>query len=412
MENQAGLLDYVIGVAVLVVLIALFIWFVVRAVRRSDDPGKLITRMVASLVVVPILLLGFKSHNPLFLFLCFLLSGAIMACFWTSYITAAIARPFSNLYSGGDLSAEPAPFYSVAEGKRNTGRYLEAIAGIRGELAKFPNDFKGQMMLADIQAENLRDVEAAQETLQAMLAQPGHERKNIAYALNRLADWHLKIDKNPEAAKEAVQWIIQMYPGTEAAYQATQRLAHMDNPVSAPSQPQRFVVKQQTEHLGLREDFSSLKAPAEDFEVTAATLLKRLEAQPSDNEAREQLAILYARQFNRLDMAAELIEQMLAQEGAPVSHRVHWLNLLADLQITVALDSTAARKTLQRIIDIAPGSVDAGKASQRMLFVDRDVRNQKAGTTFHVGEYEQNIGLKNPKYPTTPKSHDGTPETM
>jgi tetratricopeptide (TPR) repeat protein len=406
MENQASFLDYLLGTGVVVAAIAVFGWLIVSAVRHSEDPGKLISRMVASLVVVPILLLGFKSNSPLFLFLCFLLSGAIMACFWTSYITAAIAKPFSNLYSGGDIAAERRPFYSMAEGKRNTGRYLEAIAEIRAELAKFPNDFKGQMMLAEIQAENLKEVGAAQETLQAMLAQPGHEPKNVAYAMNRLADWHLKIDKDVEAAKEAVQWILQMFPDTEAAYQATQRLAHMDKLVSGGGEAQRFVVKEQTQHIALENGFDGIKPAPEDFQAAAAALLNRLEAQPDDNETREQLAVLYARQFHRMDMATELIEQMLAQSGVPTRHRVHWLNLLADLQITVAADAVAARKALQRIIDTCPGTVDVEKATQRMLFIERDIKNQKAGTTFQMGEYDQNIGLKNPQYPSTPKSHD------
>jgi uncharacterized protein (DUF1499 family) len=406
MENQGGFLDYFLGTAVLVAAIAVFGWLIARAVRRSDDPVKLIIRMALSLLAIPIFAMGYNTHNIGFMILYAMVAGLILAILWTSYITAAIAKPFSNLYSGGDIAADRQPFYSTAEGKRNTGRYLEAIAEIRAELARFPNDFKGQMMLADIQAENLKEVGAARETLQAMLAQPGHEPRNVAYAMNRLADWHLKIDKDVEAAKQAVQWIIQMFPGTEAAYQATQRLAHMDKLVSGSVEAQRFVVKEQTKYIALEDGFNGIKPAPEDIQAVAAALLNRLEAQPADNEAREQLAILYARQFHRMDMATDLIEQMLAHPGVPTRHRVHWLNLLADLHITVATDPVAARKALQRIIDTCPGTVDVEKATQRMLFIERDIKNQKAGATFRVGEYEQNIGLNKPEYPSADKSRD------
>ncbi len=403
MENQGSFFDYAKGLAILLAGMGVLIWLIVYSLRHSEDPFRLLSRMVASLVALPIIYIGYISGIPGFIIICALVAGIILAIIWTPYITAAIATPFTNLYDGGKVAAEPKPFYSIAEGRRSTGEYQEAIAAIQAELANFPNDFQGQMMLADIQAENLKDVAAAQETLQAMLAQPGHDSKNVAFALNRLADWHLKIDKDAEAARQAIEWIIQMFPGTEAAYQASQRLAHMDKLVSGEHEAQRFVVKEQTKYIALEEGFDGMKPAPEDFEASAAALVKRLEEQPSDNEAREQLAILYARKFNRMDLACELIEQMLAQTGAPTRHRVRWLNLLADLQISVASDPMAARQALQRIIETYPGTVEAEKATQRLLFIDRDLKNLKARTTLRIGEYEQNIGLKNPKFPPTDK---------
>lgn len=407
MENQGSFLDNKIGLAVLVLEIALLVWLVLRSLKRSEEPLRMATRIVVSLMAMPIFVAGFRGGHPIVLLLVIMIGGLTMAIIWTPVITGAIARPFSNLYGGGDTAADRQPFYSIAEAKRKTGRYLEAIANIRGELAKYPTDFKGQMMLADIQAENLKEVGAAHETLLALLAQPGHEPKNISYALNRLADWHLKLDKDVEAAKQAIESVIQLFPGTEAAYQASQRLAHMDKLVSGGGEAQRYVVKEQAKYIALEDGFDGLKAAPEDMEVTAAALVKRLEDQPADNEAREHLAILYARHFQRMDLACELIEIMLAQSGAPTRHRVHWFNLLADLHISVASDPIAARKALQRIIDTLPGTVEADKASQRMLFIERDLRNQKEGTTFQLGEYEQNIGLKKSQFPRADKDKSG-----
>ncbi len=396
MENQASILDYVIGLTVLGAVVAGIVWLCVHAVRRSSDPLRLVFYMVASLVVIIVfsgVLGGGRNLLSMFIFLFAL---------WASFIPAAIGSAVGSLYDGRNIPQVPEPFYSTAEGRRNAGQYPEAIEAIRAELAKFPTDFKGQMLLADIQAENLKDIVAAHETLQNMIAQPGHDSKNIAFALNRLADWHMKLDKDLAAAKQAIQWIIDIVPGTEAAYQATQRLAHMDQ-LAPGAERRRFVVTEQTRYIALEDGFDGLKPLPEDYEATAAKLVKRLEEQPADNEARELLAILYARRFQRMDLARELMEQMLIQPGAPISHRVHWLNLLADLYITVAADPGAAREALQRIVETCPGTVEAEKASQRLLFIDRDLKNQKEGATLQLGDYEPHIGLNDPKSPSTDK---------
>lgn len=401
MENQASILDHVIGLTALLALIAGLLWLVVRVVRKSDDPVRLVVHLLLSLIVIPVVVSGFRSGPDLGTGILYgLVAGLILAAIWVPIITQAIGKSVGNIYDGGAIPPNLEPQYSTAEARRNAGEYLEAIAAIRAELAKFPTDFKGQMLLADIQADNLKDVGAANETLQTLIAQPGHEAKNISFALNRLADWHLKLGKDAEAAKLAIQWIIQMYPGTEAAYQATQRLAHMDKLVSGEVAPRRFVVTEQTRYIALEEGFDGLKPKPEDFEATATNLIKRLEAQPDDNEARELLAVLYARHFKRMDLACELIEQLLSQPGAPTRHRAHWLNLLADLQITVAGDPGAARLALQRIIETTPGTVEAEKAAQRLLFIDRDLKNQQPGATLELGEYEPHIGLNQPKHPS------------
>jgi len=72
--------------------------------------------------------------------------------------------------------------YSIAQAKRNRGHYTEAVAEIRKQLAKFPGDFDGQLMLAAIEAENLNDLEGAAITIQRLCLQPGHGPRNIALA--------------------------------------------------------------------------------------------------------------------------------------------------------------------------------------------------------------------------------------
>jgi hypothetical protein len=93
-------------------------------------------------------------------------------------------------------------------------------------------------------------------------------------------------------------------------------------------------------------------------------------------------------------MAAEQVEQLLAQPNVPAKHTVHLLNLLADLQIKHAGDVAGARQALQRIVDLFPESAAAETAKNRMVHLQLELRARKASQVVKLGSYEQNIGLK------------------
>ena len=102
--------------------------------------------------------------------------GLVLAAIWRHAIAGIIARPFASIYDGGNRELEPHPLYSMAQAKRNRGKYDEAMAEIRRQLEKFPTDFDGQMLLAEIQAEDLNDLPAAEITIQRLCQQPGLRR--------------------------------------------------------------------------------------------------------------------------------------------------------------------------------------------------------------------------------------------
>ena len=83
------------------------------------------------------------------------------------------------------------------------------------------------LMLAEVEAENLKDLPGAQMTIERLLTEPNQSPINLGLALNRLADWHLKYGQDPESAREALQRIIRLFPETEQAYLAGQRIAHL-----------------------------------------------------------------------------------------------------------------------------------------------------------------------------------------
>ena len=74
--------------------------------------------------------------------------------------------------------------------------------------------------------------------------------------------------------------------------------------------------------------------------------LSQLESHPADTITREKLAVLYAEHFQRLDLAVDQLEQLIALPDETPKHVARWLNLLATLQINVGRDENAARNAL------------------------------------------------------------------
>lgn len=390
-------LTAVAGFIVILGSIGIIGWFMWGCLKRSEDPVRLIVKWVVSALLFVFLL---KSATAgVFGAIAAAIVGVILGIIWAPNLGAMLAKPLTSFYDGGDQEIEPAPLYSIVEAKRKRGKYLEAIAEIRKQLNNFPNDFTCWMMLAEIQAENLNDLQGAEETVEQILTQDGHSPKNLAYALNRLADWHLKFRQDPDAARQVLERILQLLPDSPEAQTAHQRLAHLATGEHLVEKQERkpIALPHHTENIGLREDSAGLKPPLEDPAKLAAEYIQHLEQHPQDNEAREKLALVYAHHYQRLDLATAELEQLIAVPHQPAKQIVHWLNLLADLQIKLGADVVLARQTLQRIIDHAPKSAAAENARNRMAYLKLELRPQQKSQIVKLGSYEENIGLHTKK---------------
>jgi tetratricopeptide (TPR) repeat protein len=302
---------------------------------------------------------------------------------------------FASLYTGGSEPPEPKPFYSIAEGRRKRGQYQEAIAEVQRQLALFPTDVTGWLLLAEIQAEDLKDLASADATVEQFLAQPDHAPRNIAFALSRQADWRLKVAQDRDGARAALERIVELLPETEQAQNALQRIAHLTpaEMLLGRQKPQRISVPHQQENLGLRQE--PLPKPAEeDPAVTAAQYVKHLDEFPFDNEAREKLALVYARHYQRLDLATDQLEQLVSVPNQPAKLVVRWLNQIADLQLELASDEAQARETLQRIIELYPKTAAAETARNRLAHLKLEMRPKQVSQAVKLGSYEQNLGLR------------------
>jgi tetratricopeptide (TPR) repeat protein len=332
----------------------------------------------------------------------FLAAGALVAVavvfsiIWAPEIGGVIAKPFATLYDGGAVESKPQALYSIAVAKRKQGRYAEAIAEVRRQLERFPGDFPGCLMLAEIQAHDLHDLPAACATLEQFVSSPGHARKNVAYALNTLAEWHLKYSRDFAAAKDALERIPQQFPDSPEAHAALQRLAHFDDFQQYAASKERIplAVPQAVGPLGLRDAPVAAPVPEADTAGLAAKLVAHLEQHPSDNEARERLALIYAGQFQRLDLALLEFEQLVAQTNAPAQEIVRWLNLMADLHVSVGQDLAAAEAALRRIAQLYPDSAAAHNAARRLNLLKFEGKRNETSQAVRLGSYEQNLGLR------------------
>lgn len=323
-------------------------------------------------------------------------TGILLSVLWTPHIAGWLFSPITSWYDGGDREPELRPLYSIAQAQRNRGNYDRAIAEVRKQLARFPNDYQGYMLIAEIQAEDFKDLDTAQQTIEHILTIPELAPKNAAFALTRLADWQVKFRDDLSGARETFQRIIERLPETEEAQLAAQRIAHLASPedLADMHNPRAIRVTVHTEKIGLQGRVVGEPEPAETMHSIAQRYVDHLRDYPLDNDIREKLALLYANEYQRLDLAMIELEQLIATPHQLPKVVAHALNTLADLQIRLASDVNGARKTLERIVVLYPNSAAANTAQTRISQLRLELNQHSNQKTLRLGSYEQNIGLK------------------
>lgn len=387
--------DWIRGLIILTLALAFLIWFIVRSVRKAEEPGRVLVKWIITIPLVGLMAAAVPLFGP---FGPFVIVGCavVFSIVWTPHIAAAIFKPLTSMYDGGNLPPEPRPAYSVAQARQKQGRYLEAAVEIRAQLARFPTDYQGHMLLAQLQAENLNDLRGAEATIDQLIAQPGHAPCNLAFALYSLADWHLKQAGDPAAARCALEKILALLPNSEFALGAAQRIAHLADRETLlnAQEAQTYSLPEGIRSVGLLRESPGIGPAVVDPATLANDYIKQLEQHPLDTEAREKLAILYLDHYGRLDLATGELEQLITMPHQPHRLVVHWLNLLADLQIRSGADYASVRDTLQRIVDLDPSLASANNAQSRIALLKLELKAKNKSQTVKLGSYEQNIGLK------------------
>ena len=391
------------AVASWLVGIAVLLTFIVWTIRKSDDPSDIIVRWLLTVPAAGFLgwvCRGIIARNdeasalvgvPLAA-----VGGLVLTFIWGGTLGRAFASPLVSLFDGGDEAPEERPAFSIAQARRKAGHYAEAIAEVRRQLERFPADFEGLMLLAAIQAEDLLDLVAAEVTVQQICEIPELPAQNLVFALYSLTDWQLKQGRDPAAARRSLEQVMARLPDTEFAVNAAQRLAHLPTPeaLAEVGHARKLELRAGVRYPGLAPGGIEARPPEQDPGAEVNALVNHLEEHPLDTDARERLAILYADHHGRLDWAANQLEELIQQPHQPGRRVVHWLNLLADLQVRHGAEYETVRQTLQRIVDRDSNAAAADVARKRIALLKLDLKGQQRVSTVQMGTYEQNLGLK------------------
>ncbi len=380
----------------LILLLALVSWGWLSFIR-SAARGALVFKWGCSAVLLFIIVLLISKHQtyltPLFL----VPPAVLLGVMWAPSLGKLIIKPLTDALDGGSEEVEAKPFYFIAEARRRKGLYQEAVAEVRKQLEKFPGNPEGMMKLAEIQADDLRDLPSATATLNELLRQPGLAPHNVATALQTLADWQLNLGRDPAAARASFERIVELFPDSPLSHNAQQRIAHLDGITRAREFRENAVFKVPSgrHDLGLLKTAPPQAAPEADAESLAAEYVQQLEKYPNDTDTREKLAMLYAEQLERLDLAVNQLEQLASLPHETPRHIAHWLDLLATLHIRHGSDMAAAENALRRITARFPHSAPASRAEVRLAALEGELKAAvSTPAPKPLGVYEKDLGLK------------------
>ncbi len=127
------------------------------------------------------------------------------------------------------LQREPArpPLYSRAIAAIHFDKFEEAEQAVIQELETCQDDFDGWMLLAEIYARHFDDLPAAQKLIHEICEHPGTTPSQFAVACHRLADWHLKLAQDPDAARAALAEICRRLPRSHLDHMARLRIRQL-----------------------------------------------------------------------------------------------------------------------------------------------------------------------------------------
>jgi len=242
----------------------------------------------------------------------------------------------------------------------------------------------------------LKDLQAAAIVVQRFISQPNHAPANIAFALNNLADWHLKYAQDRDAAQACFEQLADLLAGTEWEQRACQRIARLGNmDMLLGSEARRPMQLTTVEGDAGLDAGASIKRVVEvDGAELAAQYVRHLQQHPQDTEVRERLAEVYAQYYHRLDLATEQLERMIQHPNQPMKQVVKWLNLLADFQVRYGGTYEAARAALERIIELYPDAGVATVTDNRIQLLKLEFKGKEKSQTVTPGSYEDDLGLK------------------
>lgn len=300
-----------------------------------------------------------------------ILALAPLGPIWAGVISGVLGGQVAKHFDGGDQEVEKQALLASVEGFRTSGQFDRALVKAQEELDRYPDDFDGNLLVATIHAQDLRDVKLANRILKWIMKQPETTAKQVAHALSTLADWQLNIARDPDLANENLRQIMTKFPNSRAAHSAEQRMANMPSRLDLemrdrPSEPKPMPKFERD--LGLKGKLAKVEKKVDPDAITKE-LVTHLDLHPNDWDTREKLAHHYIEHYQATEYAIEQLNVLIASKFSNKAEKCRWLHQIADWQCKIGGDITAARKTLDRVSEMFPGSGYAEQADRAKQYL-------------------------------------------
>jgi hypothetical protein len=265
------------------------------------------------------------------------------------------------------------PMYARAIARMKFGKYTEAELEIIKELENWEDDFDGWMMLADLYANHFNNLTEAEQTILDVCSQPKTTSSQLAVALHRLADWHLKLAKDPTAARRSLLMICERLPGTHLAHMAQLRINQL------PASAAELKEQQASQTIPLPALGDHMDDPSGPIDTPAAakaanSYVEQLKQNPNNVAAREKLARILAERLEKPLLGIEQVELLLDMPERSTAERAGWLGLIAAWQIKYCRDIQSGQAVLERILREFPDTPQAMMARRRLELLARQLK--------------------------------------
>jgi tetratricopeptide (TPR) repeat protein len=288
---------------------------------------------------------------------------------------AAMLAPVAGYAPGILMTKKLPPMYARAIAKMKFGKYTEAEWELIQQLEQAEDDFQGWMMMAELYAVHFKDVGEAEQTILDICDNPKVTKSQISIALHKLADWHLSIGEDPDAARRALQMVQDRCKGMHLARMAQLRLQQIPA-TRSELREQKTAEPIPLPALGdtLEEDGAESEQDLKKAQEAAKSCIERLEQDPNNTHARERLARALAEHLGRPDDGIEQLSLLLDMPEQPNSKRAEWLSLQAAWQLKYKNDRDKGRELLKRLVREFPETAQAFAAEQRLRHFERHGR--------------------------------------
>lgn len=267
-----------------------------------------------------------------------------------------------------------APIYSRAIAAIQFDKYEEAEKAVIEELESCENDFEGWMLLAELYANHFNDLPGAKELVRETCEHPGTTPSQFAVACHRLADWQLKLGQDPAAARASLEEICRRYPRSHLDRMARLRIAQL------PATREEWIARQSVKKIRLPLLRAAPRAgmSRQEAVVRSRQCVERLQSNPDDVPAREELACLWAGELGQVEMGVEQLELLLAMPGTAPAKAAEWLALMAAWHLKFPPNLSAARHDLERLIRLYPQAPQAVAAQRRLKLMEIESNMRQA----------------------------------